>query len=110
MVKQSTVNETKLGAQEWQDTLFLPYGLYPPELPTFPICHALDCKRGGLVMERHTEICDRVTDLARKSFTPSHMHNDPIIFAGCAVKILKAKSTRYKYITVTIATPLIEAM
>ena len=47
----STVNETEMGAQEWRDSLFLRYGLDPPELPThydgcearFTISHALDC-------------------------------------------------------------------
>ena len=31
-----------------------------------------------------------VADLADKAFTPSNVRNDPLIFAGCAVKRLKA--------------------
>ena len=70
-VQPSTVNGTNMGAQEWRDALFLHYGLDPPDLPTycdgcnvkFTICHALDCRRGGLVMARHNEIRDRVADL-----------------------------------------------
>ena len=49
-VPPSTVNGTELGAQECRDSLFLRYGLEPPELPTrcdgchakFTISHALD--------------------------------------------------------------------
>ena len=50
-MQPSTVNKTELGAQEWRDTLFLRYGLEPPDLPThcdgcqtkFLISYALDC-------------------------------------------------------------------
>ena len=56
-VQPSTVNGTELGAQEWRDAAFLRYGLDTPDLTKhcgscnarFSICHALDCKRGGLV-------------------------------------------------------------
>ena len=82
-----TVNGTDLGVQEWQDAAFLRYGLEPPDLPKycdrcnarFSICHALDCKMGGLVTAHHNELRDRVADLAGKAFTPSHMRNDPLI-------------------------------
>ena len=78
-VQLSTVYGTEMGVQEWRDTLFLRYGLEPPDLPThyigcqakFSISHALDCKTGGLVTERHNELRDRVSDLAGKSFTTS---------------------------------------
>ena len=83
-----TVNGTELGAQEWSDALFMPYGQDPPDLPTycggcqdkFSISHALDCKKGGLVTERHNEICDGVLDLAGKVFTYSRVRNDPLIY------------------------------
>ena len=74
--------------QEWRDALFLWYGLDPPDRPKkfdgchakFMISHALDCKRGGLVMERHNELYDGVADLVGKAFTPSHVRNDPLIY------------------------------
>ena len=86
-MQPSTVNGTELGAQEWRDDLFLRYGLEPPYLPTycdkfqakFLISHALDCKKGSLVTARHNELRDRVADLARKAFTPSHVRDDPLI-------------------------------
>ena len=116
-VQPSTVNRTELGSQEWQDTLFLNYGLDTPDLhhyfdgcnSTFSICHALDCKRGGIFTACHNNLCDRVTDLASKDFIPSHVCNDPLIFACCAVKRPEEKSTRSKAITVPADRPPLEA-
>ena len=98
-VQPSTVNGTDLGAQEWHDALFLRYVLDTPDLTTycdgcnvkFTICHALKCKRGNLVTARHNKLRDGVADLAGKAFTPSHVRNAPLIFAGRAVKRMKAK-------------------
>ena len=97
-VQPSTVNGTEMGPQEWRDALFLQYGLDPPDLPThcdgcqakFSISHALDCKKGGLVTARHNELRDRVADLAGKAFTPSHVHDDPLIYSGRSMKTTKA--------------------
>ena len=98
-VQLSTVNGTELGAKEWQDAAFLRYGLEPPDLPKYcdgcndrlSICHALYCKRGGLVTARHNDLRDGVADLAGKAFTPSHVRNNPLIYQGCAVKRTKSK-------------------
>ena len=89
-VQPSTVNGTEMGAQEWRDDAFLRYGLNPSDLHKycdgcnvrFSICHALDCKRGGLVKDLHNEILDGVADLAGKAFTPSHVRNDHLIYQG----------------------------
>ena len=96
-VMPSTVNGTELGAQEWRDALFLRYGLKPPDLPEdcdgcharFSISHALDCKKGGLFTARHNEIRDGVADLAGKTFTPSHVRNDPLIYSGRDIRRTK---------------------
>ena len=112
-VQLSTVNGTELGAQGWRDAAYLRYGLEPPDLPKycdgcntrFSIYHALNCKRGGLVTARHNEICDGVADMAGKAFTPSHVHNDPLIYQGCAVKRTKAKPDRPSGSTNTVDTP-----
>ena len=98
-VQPSTVKGMDLVAQEWRDAAFLRYGLKPPDLPKycdgcnarFLICYSLDCKRGGLVVARHNELCDGVADLAGKAFTPSHVRNDPLIYQCCAVKREKSK-------------------
>ena len=52
----------------------------------------LDCKRGSLITARHNELRDGVADLDGKSLTPLHVRDDPLIFAGRAVKRTKAKS------------------
>ena len=81
-----TVNGMDLGYQECRDTIFLRYGIEPPDLPNhcdgcnakFSIRNSLDCKKGGLIMSCHNEICDGVPDLAGKASTPSHVQ-------GCAM-------------------------
>ena len=46
---------------------------------TFSIRHALECKKGGLVIIRHNEIRDELVDLASKAFSPSAVHDEPKI-------------------------------
>ena len=48
----------------------------------------------------------RVRGPSQKSFTPTHMCGDLLIFAGCAVKRPKAKPAKYKY---KQSTPQLEA-
>ena len=55
------------------------------------ISHNFDCKKGGLVTERHNEIRDRIADLTGKAFTPSHVR---LIYSGLAVKRTKATPPR----------------
>ena len=56
------------------------------------ICNAVDCKKGGLITERHNKLRDGVADLASKAFTATHVRDDPNMFTGCAVRGGKAKS------------------
>ena len=78
MVQLSTVNGTGLSAKEWRDSLFLGYGLNPPDLPhycdgcntKFSIYNAFDCKKGGLLMARDNNLRDGVVNLIGKAFTP----------------------------------------
>ena len=97
-VHPSTINGTELGSQEWRHALFLWYGLDPPDLPThfdgyqakFLISHSLYSKKGGLVTARPNELCDRISDLEGKAFTPSYMRDDSLIYSGRSVKRKKA--------------------
>ena len=59
-------------------------------------------------MAHHNKLRDGVVKLAGKSFTPPHVRNDPLIFAGCAVKRQKAKPDRSKA-KATSNTPQLEA-
>jgi hypothetical protein len=73
-----TVNGTELSAQEFRDALLLWYARCPPDLPIqcdgcqqkYSVRHALECKRGGLVVSQHNEIRDELSDLASKAFSP----------------------------------------
>ena len=78
-IAPSTSNGTALSALEWRDNVHLPYGLTPDNLPKccdgggqkFTIEHALQCKKGGLVIGRHEEVKEELVDLAAKAFRPS---------------------------------------
>ena len=65
---------------------------------TFSICHALNYNQDVFVMVRHNKLRDRVADLARKSFKPNHVRDDPLIITGCAGKRPKENTTRSKSI------------
>ena len=85
---------TELGAQEWRDSLFLIYRIDPPDLPghcnefgvSFFICHTLNFKKGGLITACYNKLCDGVTDVVIKAFTPTHAHEAPKINKGCVVQ------------------------
>jgi hypothetical protein len=95
-VTPSTFNGTELSAQEFRDALFLRYGRSPGDLPShcdgcgqkFTIQHALECKKGGKVIQRHNELRDEIGNLAAKAFIPSAIRNEPLIHTSCpAVKM-----------------------
>ena len=104
-LQPSTVNGMELGAKKCQDSLFLQYGLEPPDIPkfcdscnaAFYIFHNLDCKKGGLVTARCNELRDGVADLASKAFTPMHLRDNLLIFAGSAMHITKAHHAGYTH-------------
>ena len=92
-----------MGEQEWSDALFLQYGLEPPDLPKycdgcnakFTIFHALNCK-GRPYHSASKRDPVRGADLAGKAFTPSQVHDYPLIFACCALKRPESKPTETK--------------
>ena len=61
------------------------------------MCHSLNCKKGGLFIERHNKLCDRVAELAGKAFAPTHVHDNLLIFSGCVVQKTKAQPTGYTH-------------
>ena len=97
----STVNGTELGDQKWRDTLFIRYGIEPPDPPyhcdgcnaKFSICHYLDFKNGGVITTCHNKLRDEDADLAGKSFTHLHVCSDPLIHQGCLIQEVKAQPT-----------------
>ena len=92
-VLPSTIIGMELGVQEWRYSLFLCYGINPPDLSehcnecgvVFDICNDLDCKKIGLITACHNYPPDGVADLVNKVFTPTHMHDNTKIYTGHAV-------------------------
>ena len=86
-VMPSTVNGTELSAQEFRDNLQLRYARSPGDLPErcdgcnapFTVQHSLDCKCGGLIIQRHDEIAGEVMEWASKALTPSAVRVEPLI-------------------------------
>ena len=100
-----TVNGMELGDQEWHNTLFLCYGMEPPDAPNhcggcnakFYISHSLDCKKVGIINTLHNKLYDGVAELSGKYFTPLHVHDDPLIHQGRVVREGKAQTAGYPY-------------
>jgi hypothetical protein len=69
------------------DSLLLRYSRSPADLPShcdvcgqkFTVRHALECKKGGLVISGHNEIRDELSDLASKAIIPSAVCDEPLI-------------------------------
>ena len=67
---------------QFRDGLAIRYLRDPPSLP--PKCgtaltlqHALDCKKGGLIIQRHNEIRDCIGDIASQVWT--HVIKEPVV-------------------------------
>ncbi len=81
MSSDRQTNGTELLAQGFRDALLLRYARCPPDLPiqcggcqqNFSVRHALECKRGGLVISRHNEIQDELSNLASKALSPQQL-------------------------------------
>jgi hypothetical protein len=77
------VNGTELAAVEFQDALNLRHARTPPAsnhlamAATKSVRHALECKKGSLVISRHDEIQDELIELASKAFSPSKVCDEP---------------------------------
>ena len=74
-----------MSAQEFRDALALRYRKPLLNLP--PVCdgcgslfsveHALDCRVGGLVCQRHNEVCDAICNLA--SLAWGQVQKEPVV-------------------------------
>ena len=75
-----------LSPDEFRDAITLRYNLTPKGLPSIcdgcsenlDLCHALNCKKGGLVTARHNELRDLNCDLCSMAGL-SHIISEPIV-------------------------------
>ena len=92
-VMPNLLNGTLLSAEEWRDNARLRYGLRPVGLcdrcdgcnAPFTIDHAINCKKGGLVNQRHDDARDEAGELAAMALTKSRVSYEPRIHYGTGV-------------------------
>ena len=85
--KPSTLNGTELTCEEFRDSLRIRLGLVPLGLPErcsgchqrFTVDHALSCKVGGLVRERHEEVSAEWHQLCAHALGNSAVSDEPTI-------------------------------
>ena len=88
----SRLNGTVLSPLEFRDNLALRFGFPPTGLlklcdgcgEPFMIAHAMACKKGGLVHQRHDQYAGEFACFLEAALTPSAVRNEPIIKTGCA--------------------------
>ena len=86
----SQVSGTELGSLEFRDAIRLRYGLSPLNLPDkcdgcgakHSLDHALTCKVGGLIIQRHDEINKELAHLASLALKQSAIRAEPLINPG----------------------------
>ena len=83
--RKSVRDNFVLSKNEFQDSMALRYGLPLTNLPVqcdgcgedFHVQHALICKKGGLITQRHNEIRDLLGDLSCLAWT--YTQKEPVI-------------------------------
>jgi len=85
-----------LSAVEFRDALALRYRRPLLNLPAlcdgcgeqFTVDHAMNCKKGGLIIQRHNEIRDALGDLANLAW--SQVHREPVVREADEAKNIQA--------------------
>ena len=83
----SLLNGTVLSAEEFRDSIRLRLGLTPHSLPhrcegcgeRFTTDHAMSCRKGGLILQRHNDIATEWGQLCAQALTPSVVTDEPLI-------------------------------
>ena len=86
----SLANHTDLPSESFRDALHLRYGKTPPTLPPscdgcgagFTIDHALNCKKGGLIIQRHDEVRDVIGDLCSMAWGAASGKKEVVLREG----------------------------
>ena len=95
----STFNGMDMGDGEWRGSLFTRYWIDPPELHhccngwkmKFSINNALKCKKVFLITTQNNQIRDGVANNSIKDFTPSHLHENILIYTGHATQGMRTR-------------------
>lgn len=86
-------NGTRLSPDEFRDSLCIRYALEPANVPSHcdgcghkaDLDHLLNCKKGGLVIQRHDEIKHTIADLSRIAYGDRNVRDEPFINHGHVV-------------------------
>jgi hypothetical protein len=84
------LNGTELAADEFRDSLRLRFGLAPANLPArcdgcsqrFTVEHAMSCRQGGLVLQRHNDVAAEWHHLCAQALNPRAVSDEPLIPTG----------------------------
>lgn len=87
-ISPSIDNGTFLTKGEFHDAIRLRYGLTPNNLNAicngcgekFSIDHAFNCRRGGLIIQRHDEVKNEISSVFSKALSPKAVHGEPEIY------------------------------
>ena len=85
----STFNGTTLTREEFVDGLHLRYGFTPPDMPEhcdgcyapFTIEHALSCRKGAAILNRHNHLTHEWESLCKSAFSPGSVTTEPFIYS-----------------------------
>ncbi|CEM26585.1 unnamed protein product [Vitrella brassicaformis CCMP3155] len=86
----SCSDQTDLSGDAFRDGLAVLYGYRPSNLPSscpgcgsaFTLTHALDCPKGGLVIQRQNELRDVIGDVGRMAFGAGSVHKEVVLKEG----------------------------
>jgi hypothetical protein len=89
-VMPDKLNGTVLSAEEFRDSLRLRFGLTPSSLPSqcdgcgqrFTVEHAMTCRKGGMIISRHNDVCAEWGHLCAQALSPSAVSDEPLINSG----------------------------
>jgi hypothetical protein len=83
----NTLNGSDLSADEFRDGVRLRLGLQPTALPPrcdgcgerFSTEHAMACRKGGLIIQRHNDLVNTWGQMCGQALTPSTVSDEPLI-------------------------------
>ena len=97
----SLLNGSDLSAEEFRDGIRLRFGLTPTALPhrcdgcgdRFTTEHAMSCRKGGLILQRHNDLAAEWGQLCGQAFTPSTVSDEPLIQSSRDVQVAGSNRT-----------------